>query len=52
MMTGVWDVFADTGDPVCYLIYRSGAFEKEQPDDYADGAREDYKPAEIGRAHV
>lgn len=29
----LWKLFEDTGDPVCYLLYRQAKEEPEQDDD-------------------
>jgi hypothetical protein len=31
---GLWRMFCDTGDPVCYLIYKSTAKEKKSRPDF------------------
>lgn len=28
-LNGIWQAFTDTGDPLCYLLYRKAAEEKE-----------------------
>ena len=38
-LDAIWQTFAETGDPVCYMLYKAAQIRRQQENDSGDSPR-------------